>query len=73
MAASYQQRKAWFPGPQRTTCPLKPRCTTAKGGRAVTWRPHHDPQQTARHQAVTDSAWQADYRRWRPPVERVIV
>ncbi|MFC5144533.1 IS1182 family transposase [Streptomyces aureoversilis] len=67
----HQQRKAWFTAKQCTICPLKPRCTTAKGGRVFTWRPHHNLQADARRQA-TDPAWQADYRRWRPPVERTI-
>ncbi|MFF7363305.1 transposase, partial [Streptomyces sp. NPDC008125] len=35
-------------------------------------RPHHDTQAAARRQAATDPAWQADYRRWRPPVERAV-
>ncbi len=55
-----------------TRCPLRQRCTTAKAGRTVTIRPHHDLQAAARHQAATDPAWQAAYRRWRPPVERAI-
>ncbi|WP_198653532.1 transposase [Actinocorallia populi] len=33
---------------------------------------HLDVQATARAQAATDPAWQDAYRRWRPPVERVI-
>ncbi|MBO3753066.1 transposase, partial [Streptosporangiaceae bacterium NEAU-GS5] len=41
-------------------------------GRIVQIRPHHDLQATARRQAATDPVWQADYRRWRPPVERAI-
>ncbi|MBO3753230.1 IS1182 family transposase, partial [Streptosporangiaceae bacterium NEAU-GS5] len=53
-------------------CPLRPQCTTAKNGRIVQIRPHHDLQATARRQAATDPVWQADYRRWRPPVERAI-
>ncbi|MGW2602612.1 IS1182 family transposase [Streptomyces klenkii] len=67
----HRQRKAWFTAKQCTTCLLRSRCTTAKGGRVVTWRPHHDLQEAARQQA-TDPAWQADYRRWRPAVERTI-
>ncbi|WP_443049320.1 transposase [Streptomyces sp. NBC_00316] len=38
----------------------------------MTFRPHHDLQTAARHQAATDSDWQADYRRWRPPIERAV-
>ncbi|WP_372516241.1 transposase [Streptomyces noursei] len=66
-----QQRKAWFTVLQCTACPLQARCTTSKRGRIVTWRPHHELQADARRQA-TDPSWQADYRRWRRPVERVI-
>ncbi|MFD7920026.1 IS1182 family transposase [Streptomyces sp. NPDC059740] len=53
-------------------CPLRERCTKAKTGRVVTIRPHHDLQTATRHQAATDPDWQADYRRWRPPVERAV-
>ncbi|WP_433510192.1 transposase [Nonomuraea sp. CA-143628] len=35
-------------------------------------RPQHDLQAAARRQADTDTGWQADYRRWRPPVERAV-
>ena len=38
----------------------------------LTIRPHHDQQAAARRQANTDPRWQADYRRWRPPVERAV-
>ncbi|WP_431047887.1 transposase [Streptomyces sp. P1-3] len=70
-SGKHQQRKAWFNVQQCTGCPLRARCTTSKRGRVVTWRPHHELQADARRQA-TDPSWQADYRRWRPPVERVI-
>ncbi|GAA0828832.1 hypothetical protein GCM10009525_26760 [Streptosporangium amethystogenes subsp. fukuiense] len=53
-------------------CPLRERCTTAKKGRVVQITPHHDLLVAARRQAATDPAWQADYRRWRPPVERAV-
>ncbi|MFD8565243.1 IS1182 family transposase [Streptosporangium canum] len=53
-----------------TSCPLRTRCTTSTTGRNVNVHPHHDLLAAARRQAATDSAWQADYRRWRPPVER---
>ncbi|MGW2800092.1 transposase, partial [Streptomyces sp. NPDC001269] len=46
--------------------------TKAKAGRILTIRPHHDLQVAARRQAATDPDWQADYRRWRPPVERAV-
>ncbi|MEW1839556.1 IS1182 family transposase [Nonomuraea angiospora] len=67
----YQQRRATFTG-LCAACPLRDRCTTAKTGRVVTIRPHHDLQAAARHQAATDPAWQEDYRRWRPMVERAV-
>ncbi|MEU7901223.1 IS1182 family transposase [Nonomuraea sp. NPDC049152] len=51
-------------------CPLRARCTTAKSGRNLNVHPHHALLTAARRQAATDPAWQADYRRWRPPVER---
>jgi IS5 family transposase len=66
-----RQRKAYF-GPRCDHCPLKVRCTKAKNGRILTIRPHHDAQTAARHQAATDPDWQAEYRRWRPMVERGI-
>jgi hypothetical protein len=53
-----------------TPCPLRSRCTTSATGRNVTIHPQHDLLSAARHQAATDLAWQEDYRRWRPPVER---
>ncbi|WP_433470168.1 IS1182 family transposase [Spirillospora sp. CA-128828] len=65
------QRKAFFTD-QCTGCRLRPRCTTAKAGRIITIRPHHDLLAAARHQAATDPDWQAAYRRWRPPVERAV-
>lgn len=67
----YQQRKAAFKD-LCTGCPLRDRCTKAKAGRILTIRPHHDLQAAARDQATTDPQWQADYRRWRPPVERAV-
>jgi hypothetical protein len=65
----HHQRKAFF-GDRCACCPLRERCTTAKAGRILTIRPHHDLMAAARHQAATDAVWRADYRRWRPPVER---
>ncbi|GAA4383053.1 hypothetical protein GCM10023088_49450 [Actinomadura verrucosospora] len=55
-----------------TGCPLREQCTNAKTGRILTIRPHHDLQAAARRQAAGDPDWQADYRRWRPPVERAV-
>ncbi|MEV4251448.1 IS1182 family transposase [Streptosporangium canum] len=64
----HHQRKALF-GDRCACCPLRERCTTAKADRILTIRPHHDLM-TAARRAATDAAWRADYRRWRPPVER---
>jgi hypothetical protein len=52
-------------------CPLRERCTTAKAGRVLSVHPQHALLAAARH-AAADPAWQAGYRRWRPPVERAI-
>jgi hypothetical protein len=52
-------------------CPLRRRCTTAKGGRTIHLHPHEDELRAARRQAVTRS-FQHSYRRWRPMVERSI-
>lgn len=58
-------------GANCSTCPLRPRCTTAKGGRVVVLNPHHRLLAAARAQAATDE-FDAVYRRWRPMVERTL-
>jgi hypothetical protein len=50
-------------------CPLRQRCTTAKGGRILRLHPHEEELRAARRRAVTRS-FQLSYRRWRPMVER---
>ncbi|WP_452746365.1 transposase [Streptomyces bluensis] len=35
-------------------------------------RPRRLAKRMAEYQAATDTAWQDEYRRWRPPVERAI-
>ncbi|WP_326793719.1 IS1182 family transposase (plasmid) [Streptomyces sp. NBC_00841] len=55
-----------------TGCPLRERCTTSKTGRVINVHPQHELLTAARVQAATDTAWQDEYRRWRPPVERAI-
>jgi IS5 family transposase len=50
-------------------CPLRRRCTTAKGGRTIRLHPQEDELRAARRQAVTRT-FQQRYRRWRPMVER---
>lgn len=52
-------------------CPLRQRCTTSKTGRVLSIHPQHVLLAAARR-AATGPAWQAEYRRWRPPVERAI-
>jgi len=66
-----RQRAAYF-GTRCELCPLRERCTKAKNGKILTIRPHHDAQAAARAQAATDPGWQAEYRRWRPMVERAV-
>jgi hypothetical protein len=52
-------------------CPLRRRCTTAKGGRTIHLHPHEDELRAARRRSMTRS-FQESYRRWRPLVERSI-
>ncbi|WP_164903685.1 transposase [Nonomuraea polychroma] len=52
--------------------PLHDRCTTAKAGRILTIRPHHDLQAADSRQAATDPDLQNDYRRRRPMAERAV-
>ena len=52
-------------------CPLRERCTTSKTGRTLHVHPQHALLAAARR-AAAGPAWQDEYRRWRPPVERAI-
>ena len=52
-------------------CPLRRRCTTAKGGRTIHLHAHQDELRAARRRSMTRS-FQESYRRWRPMVERSI-
>ena len=52
-------------------CPLRERCTTAKKGRTLHVHPHEALQRAHRRRAE-DPDWQADYRQYRPMVERTI-
>jgi hypothetical protein len=61
---------AYF-GAACATCPLRPQCTTAAGGRTITVGPHEAILAVARVRQ-TDPAWIADYRATRPKVERKI-
>lgn len=53
------------------TCPVRKRCTNAKGGRVITLHPHHALLAAARAQARTDD-FDDTYRRHRPMFERTI-
>ena len=52
-------------------CPLRQRCTTSKTGRVLSVHPQH-ALLTAARRAAAGPAWEDEYRRWRPPVERAI-
>jgi IS5 family transposase len=52
-------------------CPLRDRCTTAKDGRTIHIR-EHDAELVAARRAWRDGDFAADYRRWRPMIERSI-
>jgi hypothetical protein len=53
------------------TCPLAPRCTTAKRGRKLTIHQHERLLRAAR-EAAREPEWQTEYRQHRPMVERSI-
>jgi hypothetical protein len=63
-------RSARF-GTRCAECPLRARCTNAKGGRVIKLHLHHALLAGARALATTD-AFQATYRTKRPMVERSI-
>ncbi|HET9871011.1 MAG TPA: IS1182 family transposase [Propionibacteriaceae bacterium] len=52
-------------------CPLRDRCTTAATGRTLNLHQHHRLLAEHRRRAQAP-AWQADYRQYRPMVERSI-
>jgi IS5 family transposase len=52
-------------------CPLRDQCTTAKDGRIVHIG-EHDTELVEARRAWRDGDFAADYRRWRPMVERAI-
>ena len=58
-------------GVRCTACPLRDRCTTAKGGKTLRIRDHDDELVYGR-QAWRDPVLQDHYRRHRPMVERTI-
>jgi IS5 family transposase len=52
-------------------CPLRQRCTTSARGRKLNLHPH-DAELVQARRAWRDGTFAADYRRWRPMVERTI-
>jgi IS5 family transposase len=50
-------------------CPLRSRCTTRDDGRTLVLKPH-DAELVEARRAWRDGDFAADYRRWRPMVER---
>jgi IS5 family transposase len=64
------RRSAVF-GNRCQTCPLRPRCTKAKGGRTLHLHPHDDELVNSRR-AWREGESAEDYRRFRPMVERSI-
>ena len=52
-------------------CPLRSRCTSAEDGRHLTIHPH-DAELVAARAAWTNGDFAADYKQWRPMVERSI-
>ena len=58
-------------GPRCRTCPLRERCTTAKGGRTLHIG-EHDAELVEARRAWRDRDFTDDYKRWRPMVERSI-
>lgn len=52
-------------------CPLRARCTRSRTGKTLKIRPH-DARQRAARVLARDPDWQAEYRRYRPMIERGI-
>ncbi len=65
------RRHATF-GAACRACPLRARCTTAKDGRTLCLHPHDAILRAARATWAAQPALRADYRKYRPNVERVI-
>jgi len=51
------------------TCPLRPQCTNADGGRTISINSHEEALARARKRQ-SDQSWRDDYRATRPKVER---
>ena len=68
--AGLRHRVARF-GPLCQSCPLRADCTKARRGRVISIHPQEAVLQHAKTRQ-RDPAWQADYRTFRPVVERKI-
>ena len=53
-------------------CPLRARCTASKTGRALILHPHDALLRAARQDWAARPGLRADYKKYRPNVERVI-
>ena len=53
-------------------CPLRPRCTNARGGRILRLHPRDAVLRAARRDWAGRPELRADYRKYRPNIERVI-
>jgi len=53
-------------------CPLRQRCTTAKGGRSLNLHPHDAILRAARATWAAQPALREEYKKYRPSIERVI-
>jgi Transposase DDE domain len=65
-------RRAVIFGTACRTCPLRARCTTAKGGRTLHLHPHDAILRAARATWATQPGLRENYRTYRPNVERAI-
>jgi hypothetical protein len=53
-------------------CPLRGRCTTARGGRSLRLHPHDAILRSARSAWAAQPALREEYKKYRPNIERVI-
>jgi hypothetical protein len=65
-------RRAVIFGAACRGCPLRARCTTAKGGRTLHLHPHDAILRAARATWAAQPALREDYKKYRPHVERAI-
>lgn len=63
-----QRLAGCFPAYQCAACPRQPQCCAGKGGRSVSFGPHHEALQAARARQETEE-FKEEYRRHRGPIE----